>query len=67
MADIFLSYKREDRDKVKLIVEALQAKGWTVWWDTRIGAGESWDQVIEAQLKAAKCVLVVWSKRSVEF
>ena len=40
MADIFLSYKREDREKVRPIVDALQAKGWTVWWDTRIGAGE---------------------------
>ena len=66
MTDIFLSYKREDREKVRPIVEALQAKGWTIWWDTRIGAGESWDQVIEAQLKAAKCVVVVWTKRSVE-
>jgi len=66
MADIFLSYKREDRDKVRPLVEALQAQGWSVWWDTRIGAGETWDQVIEAELSAAKCVVVAWSKRSIE-
>jgi len=66
MADIFLSYKREDRDKVRPLVEALQAQSWSVWWDNRIGAGETWDQVIEAELRAAKCVLVVWSKRSIE-
>jgi len=65
MADIFLSYKREDRDKVRPLVEALQAQGWSVWWDTRIDAGEIWDEVIETQLKAAKCVVVVWSKLSV--
>ena len=66
MADIFLSYKREDRDKVRPLVEALAAQGWSVWWDTRIGAGETWDRVIEAELAAAKCVVVVWSKLSVE-
>jgi tetratricopeptide (TPR) repeat protein len=66
MADVFLSYKREDRDKVRPLVDSLLGRGWSVWWDNRIGAGESWDQVIEAELKAAKCVLVVWSKRSIE-
>jgi hypothetical protein len=66
MADIFLSYKREDRDKVRPLVEALQAQGWSVWWDTRIGVGETWDKVIETELAAAKCVVVVWSRRSVD-
>ena len=65
MADIFFSYKREDREKVRPLVEALQTKGWSVWWDTRIGSGETWDRVIEAQLAVAKCVVVVWSKRSI--
>ena len=62
----FVSYKREDREKVRRLVEALQAKGWSVWWDTRIGAGESWDRVIEREVEAAGCVVVVWSKASVE-
>jgi len=66
MADIFCSYKREDREKIAPLVEALQAHGWSVWWDNRIGAGETWDQVIEAELKAAKCILVAWTKRSIE-
>ena len=66
MADIFLSYKREDREKVRPLVGALQAQGWSVWWDTRIGAGETWDQVIETELAAARCVVVVWSKHSTE-
>jgi len=66
MADIFVSYKREDREKVQSLVEALQGKGWSVWWDTRIGAGESWDRVIERELEAAGCVVVAWSKASVE-
>jgi len=65
MADIFVSYKREDLDHVRPLVRILEAEGWTVWWDTRINAGEIWDEIIEREIKAARCVVVVWSQRSV--
>jgi hypothetical protein len=65
MADIFLSYKRTDRDRVAPIVALLEARGWTVWWDTRIDAGEQWDEVIEREVADASCVVAVWSFQSV--
>ena len=65
MADVFVSYKAEDRRRVKPLVEALQADGFSVWWDEQIGGGSAWRQAIETELNAAKCVIVAWSKRSV--
>src|SRR5688572_30555592 len=65
MSDVFVSYKAEDRRRVKPIVEALEAEGYSVWWDEQIGGGAAWRQAIETELNAAKSVLVVWSKRSV--
>jgi formylglycine-generating enzyme required for sulfatase activity len=65
MADIFVSYSRADRGTVAGIVAALEAEGWSVWWDTRLRAGEQWDEVIEREINAARCVLVVWSPLSV--
>jgi formylglycine-generating enzyme required for sulfatase activity len=65
MADIFISYSRADRDRVEPLAAALQAEGWSIWWDTRLRAGEQWDDVIEREIKAARCVLVVWSATSV--
>ena len=65
MAGIFVSYSRADRDIAAKIVAALEAEGWTVWWDTRLIAGEQWDEVIEREINAASCVLVVWSPLSV--
>jgi len=47
-------------------VEALQQKGWSIWWDSDIPPGKTWEQVIEAALEEARCVIVVWSKTSVE-
>ncbi|HEV8407580.1 MAG TPA: TIR domain-containing protein [Sphingomicrobium sp.] len=65
MADVFVSYKAEDRRRIKPLVEALQADGYSVWWDEQIGGGATWRHEIESELNSAKCVIVVWSKRSV--
>jgi serine/threonine-protein kinase len=65
MADIFVSYKAEDRRRIKPLVETLQAEGYSVWWDEQIGGGATWRHAIETELNAAKCVIVVWSTRSV--
>ena len=65
MSDVFVSYKAEDRRRVKPLVEALEADGYSVWWDAQIGGGAQWRHMIEAELNAAKCVIVAWSKRSV--
>ena len=65
MADIFVSYKAEDRRRVRPLVEALQADGFSVWWDEQIGGGATWRHAIETELNAARCVIVAWSKHSV--
>jgi hypothetical protein len=64
MADIFVSYKREDEDRVAPIVNALTSSGFSVWWDRAIPGGESWRQTIVEQLDSASCVIVVWSHLS---
>lgn len=65
MADVFISYAREDRERARLVAQALAACGWSVWWDRRIIAGQEFDQVIEHELEAAKSVVVLWSSHSV--
>jgi hypothetical protein len=65
MADIFISYAREDRTKAQQLAAALEDSGWSVWWDTRLKAGEIWDEVIEKEIKTARTVVVLWSHASV--
>ena len=50
MADIFLSYNREDQAKAKVIAKALVEQGFDVWWDTVLRAGQTYDEVTEKQL-----------------
>lgn len=65
MSDVFISYKAEDRRRIQPLVQALQADGYSVWWDQHIGTGDEWRQTIEQQLDVAKCVIVAWSKHSI--
>ena len=66
MSDIFISYKREDQVTARKLADALEGEGWSVWWDPKLRAGEHFDDVIEQALNGVKCVIVMWSERSVQ-
>jgi adenylate cyclase len=65
MADVFVSYARSDRARIAPLVAAIEAKGWSVWWDAEIDPGQEFDRRIAEELKAAAAVLVVWTPHSV--
>src|SRR5688500_7381008 len=65
MSDIFISYKHEDILLAKALAMELTGLGWSVWWDHEIPAGQDYDEVIVNELSSAKCVLVLWTERSV--
>jgi len=65
MIDIFVSYAREDEGRVKNLVAALERQGWSVFWDRSIPSGESWRSYIGQALDDARCVIVLWSRHSV--
>ena len=46
-ADVFLSYKAEDQLRLKPLVDALEAEGFSVWWDVHIGGGANWREDIQ--------------------
>ncbi len=66
MADVFVSYSRSDKARVAPLVAALEAEGWSVWWDPAIPPGQQFDRLIADELDRARAVLVVWTPDSVE-
>jgi TolB-like protein len=66
MADIFISYAREDAGVASQLAHALESAGFSVWWDAQIPGGSRYLKETEAELKAARAVIVVWTKHSIE-
>lgn len=66
MADIFISYGREDRDHADRLATVLERQGWSVWWDRKVLGGDTFGQTIERAMDEARCIIVLWSASSVE-
>lgn len=65
MTDVFISYASSDRERARTLASALAVRGWTVWWDRKIKAGQIFDEVIEHELETAKSIVVLWSRDSI--
>ena len=66
MVDVFISYKREERDRCEHFFRKFKALGLDVWFDVQLTAGKSFDLEIERVVKSAKAVVVLWSAASVD-
>ncbi len=65
MADIFISYKKEDFQLADRVVKALQTEGFSVWWDDGLTPRTAWDATLEREIAAAATVVVLWTPRSI--
>lgn len=66
MADIFISYAREDRNWVRGLAQALEGEGYSVWWDPNLLPGTRYRETIEKELEQAYASIVVWSSDSIQ-
>jgi energy-coupling factor transporter ATP-binding protein EcfA2 len=66
-ANLFLAYSRKDQEHALRLIAALESLGISIWWDvTSIPIGVNWEQFLTEQLSAAQCVVVLWSRDSVQ-
>lgn len=61
MSDIFISYSRADRDIAQALADHLTGKGYDIWWDYELHAGQRFHQAILEALEASKVAIVIWS------
>lgn len=59
--DVFISYKRDEREQVVAIAQRLEALALKVWFDARLESGTTFDAEINRNVSAARAVLVCWS------
>lgn len=61
MADVFISYSRQDHERVLPIADRIASLGYSIWWDKHLRAGQRFVDEIERELDGARAVLTAWS------
>jgi hypothetical protein len=65
MTDCFFSYKSDDRERVRLIRDALADLGFDVFWDQEVPPGTDWDSWIKLELQKSRLAVAFWSTNSI--
>jgi uncharacterized RDD family membrane protein YckC len=66
MSDIYLSFAESDLETARLVAQGLERAGWSVWWHGPVLSGEVFERIIERELAAAGCIVVLWSRAAAE-
>ncbi|MBR0282042.1 MAG: toll/interleukin-1 receptor domain-containing protein [Oscillibacter sp.] len=61
---IFVSYAREDKNRVIPFLKALQQAGYRIWYDAGIQPGEKWNRAIATHIKNCAACLAFISAHS---
>ena len=56
LANVFISYARKDREVVERLAAALEAQGFSIWWDRQIVGGADFARAIERQLNVYRAL-----------
>lgn len=65
MTKIFVSYQSQDRPHAQKLAGALTERGFDVWWDHNLLAGDDFRKTILKQLEGAGAVVVIWSTSAI--
>lgn len=66
MVDVFISYKSERRAAAEHLAKTLRHHGFTVWFDYELVKGRDFGLQIDAKVRLAKAVVVLWCSLSVK-
>lgn len=66
MTQIFLSYRRADKNSAEQVAAYLISEGFDVWWDMELLAGQQFAREIERVIDESQATIVLWSKNAVQ-
>jgi len=63
--DVFISYARQDGERVRPLVDELRRRGYRVFYDVEsIVVGERWKDRLEHSIRAARVLVLCWSENA---
>jgi hypothetical protein len=61
--DIFISYSRQDGDRVRPLADELRRRGYRVFYDVQsVVVGEQWKANLERSVRASRVLVLCWSE-----
>jgi ABC-type amino acid transport substrate-binding protein len=64
--DVFISYSQSRRELTARLAAALEAEGFSTWWDTDLVAGDNFRDEINKRLEACKVAIIIWTPESAQ-
>lgn len=64
--EIFISYRRSDEPRARLLYTRLKELGVEPWYDAHVAAGADWRKATAAALEASRIVVLLYSKAASE-
>src|SRR5262245_17217756 len=64
--EVFISYRRSDEPKARLLFNLLAERGVSAWYDANVRAGEDWRAATARALEAAPIFVLLYSKAASE-
>jgi hypothetical protein len=61
LADVFISYSSKHQELTRQLAAAIEAQGYSVWWDHALESRTPYHQQIRAALDEARVVVVLWT------
>jgi formylglycine-generating enzyme required for sulfatase activity len=65
-SNIFISYSKDDRERIQPLIRVLTEQGYKVFWDRTIPIGQTWRNYIATKIDDSEIFLLVWTRASVE-
>lgn len=63
---LFVSYRKKDRELALALKQRLEQEGYTIWWDNDIPPGVDFGPVLNERLRSSDAIVTIWTKNSVQ-
>ncbi len=63
---VFVAYAHADLDRAKAVIDAIEGRGYKVWWDHGLVGGQDFTREIVSTIRTAESVLIFLSENSLK-
>ena len=64
--DVFVSHAHADKRRARAVVRKLEGQGYQVFWGDKLLSGQRWRTELLSRAQTARCIVVLWSRASVQ-